>query len=152
MIALFTDFGLDGLYVGQMHAIIATALPAERVVDLCHSLPPQNITSAAYLLPAYSRFLPPASVTVCVVDPGVGSPRPHAVCDALRLRRASGEEGVEARSGQPALLQHRVRRRQAAAERLVGVFRVDRAAGRIDVQLQLFRDLRVERVARLLEG
>ena len=26
MIALFTDFGHDGLYVGQMHALIGAAL------------------------------------------------------------------------------------------------------------------------------
>jgi hypothetical protein len=80
IITLFTDFGNDGLYVGQMHAVIAASLPDVKVVDLCHSLPLQNIKSAAYLLPAYSHYLPPASVTVCVVDPDVGGTRPHAVC------------------------------------------------------------------------
>ncbi|GMR05843.1 MAG: SAM-dependent chlorinase/fluorinase [Gammaproteobacteria bacterium] len=83
MIALFTDFGHDGLYVGQLHAVIGTALPEINVVDLCHAIPPHDICAAAYLLPAYTRYLPPASVVVCVVDPGVGSERrPHAVCKA----------------------------------------------------------------------
>ena len=52
------------------------------VVDLCHSIPPHDIRGAAYLLPAYTRFLPTASIVICVVDPGVGSERPHAVCKA----------------------------------------------------------------------
>ncbi len=82
MIALFTDFGLDGLYVGQMHALINAALPETKVVDLCHTLPAQNICAASYLLPAYSRYLPPGSIIISVVDPGVGSERPHAVCKA----------------------------------------------------------------------
>jgi len=82
LIALFTDFGHDGLYVGQLHAVISTALPEINIVDLCHTIPPHDIRAAAYLLPAYTRYLSPASVIVCVVDPGVGSERPHAVCKA----------------------------------------------------------------------
>jgi S-adenosylmethionine hydrolase len=82
VIALFTDFGHDGLYVGQLHAVIGATLPDTKVVDLCHSIPPHDIRAAAYLLPAYTRYLPPASITVCVVDPGVGSERPHAACMA----------------------------------------------------------------------
>jgi S-adenosylmethionine hydrolase len=82
VIALLTDFGLDGLYVGQMHALIAADLPDVQIIDLCHTIPAQNICAAAYLLPAYTQFLPPGSITICVVDPGVGSSRPHAVCHA----------------------------------------------------------------------
>ena len=82
MIALFTDFGHDGLYVGQMHALIGAALPDVNIVDLCHTVPPQDIRTAAYLIPAYTRYLPPSSIIICIVDPGVGSDRPHAVCEA----------------------------------------------------------------------
>ena len=82
MIALFTDFGHDGLYVGQMHALIGAALPEVKVIDLCHTIPPQNIRSAAYLIPAYTRYLPPSCIVICIIDPGVGSDRPHAVCAA----------------------------------------------------------------------
>jgi len=82
MIALLTDFGLDGLYVGQMHALLAADLPGVQVIDLCHTIPAQDIRSAAYLIPAYTRHLPPASIIICVVDPGVGGKRPHAVCKA----------------------------------------------------------------------
>lgn len=82
MIALFTDFGHDGLYVGQLHALVDAALPGMKVIDLCHTVPAQNIRSAAYLLPAYTRYFPEKSIIVCIVDPGVGSKRPHAVCKA----------------------------------------------------------------------
>ena len=82
MIALFTDYGHDGLYVGQIHALIGAALPEIKVVDLCHTVPAQDIRSAAYLLPAYTRYLPPACIVLCIVDPGVGSERPHAICEA----------------------------------------------------------------------
>ena len=82
MIALLTDFGLDGLYVGQMHAILATDLPGVQVIDLCHTIPAQDICAAAYLLPAYTQYLPPESIIISVVDPGVGSSRPHCFCQS----------------------------------------------------------------------
>jgi S-adenosylmethionine hydrolase len=80
--ALLTDFGHDGLYVGQMHATLVARRPAEAIIDLCHGIPAQDIRCAAYLLPAYSQCLPAGSIVICVVDPGVGGKRPHAVCQA----------------------------------------------------------------------
>ena len=75
MIALFTDFGVGGPYVGQMHALLAQQAPGTTVIDLFHDLPGHDIRAAAYLLPAYTRDFPPGTVHVCVVDPGVGSAR-----------------------------------------------------------------------------
>ena len=75
MIALFTDFGLDGPYVGQMHAVLAQQAPGVPVIDLFHHVPSHDIRAAAYLLPAYARGFPPATVFVCVIDPGVGTSR-----------------------------------------------------------------------------
>lgn len=75
MIALFTDFGLSGPYVGQMHAVLVREAPGVPVIDLFHDLPPYRVSAAAYLLPAYTQGFPVDSIFVCVVDPGVGSPR-----------------------------------------------------------------------------
>lgn len=75
MIALFTDFGSAGPYVGQMHAVLAMAAPYTPVVDLFHDVPRYNIRAAAYLLPAYASIFPPQTVFICVVDPGVGGER-----------------------------------------------------------------------------
>ncbi|MDH5648389.1 MAG: SAM-dependent chlorinase/fluorinase [Gammaproteobacteria bacterium] len=75
MIALFTDFGLTDPYVGQMHAVLALQAPGTPVIDLFHGLPDFNVRVASYLLPAYTRNFPLDTIFVCVVDPGVGSPR-----------------------------------------------------------------------------
>ncbi len=75
MIALFTDFGLSDPYVGQLHALFAREAPGVPVIDLFHSVPDFHVRAGAYLLPAYARDFPPATVFVGVVDPGVGGAR-----------------------------------------------------------------------------
>ena len=75
MIATFTDFGVPGPYLGQMHAVLQHEAPGVPVVDIFPDLPAFNIKAAAYLLPAYSQYLPERSVCICVVDPGVGTER-----------------------------------------------------------------------------
>jgi len=75
MIAIFTDFGVQGPYLGQMRSVLLAQAPAVPVVELFPDLPPFHVQAAAYLLPAYSQYLPDNSVCVCVVDPGVGTKR-----------------------------------------------------------------------------
>jgi len=74
MIFLVTDFGTADPYVGQMRAAIREAGNAE-VIDLLHHMPDYDARAGAYLLDALQRPLPPASVVVGVVDPGVGGER-----------------------------------------------------------------------------
>lgn len=75
MIVLFTDFGVNGPYVGQMKAVLHVAAPGMPIVDLLHDAPAFNPRLSAYLLAAYAQEFPEGSVFVCVVDPGVGSAR-----------------------------------------------------------------------------
>ena len=75
MIAIFTDFGVQGPYLGQMRAVLHAQAPTVPVVDIFPDLPSFNVRAAAYLLPAYSQYLPDETVCLCVVDPGVGSDR-----------------------------------------------------------------------------
>jgi hypothetical protein len=75
MIALYTDFGVQDAYVGQMHAALARDAPGVPVIDLLHSAPNFAIRAAASLLPALAAPLPSQTVFVCVVDPGVGGSR-----------------------------------------------------------------------------
>jgi S-adenosylmethionine hydrolase len=82
MIALFTDFGLEGPYVGQMKAVLHRLAPAVPVIDLFADLPPFDPQAAAYLLAAYAPELPTGAVLLCVVDPGVGGARRPAVLEA----------------------------------------------------------------------
>jgi S-adenosylmethionine hydrolase len=82
MLVLFTDFGLQGPYVGQVHAVLQQHAPGVPVINLFSDLPVFDIQAAAYLLPAYAQGFPPGTVFVCVVDPGVGSTRPGVVVQA----------------------------------------------------------------------
>jgi len=94
MIVLFTDFGLNDPYVGQMHAVFAREAPGVPVIDLFHSVPAFNIRAGAYLLPAYARDFPPGTVFVCVVDPGVGGPRRPVMLQADRCWYVGPDNGL----------------------------------------------------------
>ncbi len=73
MIVLFTDFGLEGPYLGQVKAVLLQEAPHVPVIDLFANAPACNPRAAAYLLHAYAREFPSGTVFLCVVDPGVGS-------------------------------------------------------------------------------
>src|SRR5262245_2201721 len=75
MIFLFTDFGGADLYVGQVRAVLQQHAPKEAVIDLRHNAPVFNARAAAHLLAALAARLPKDSVTMAVVDPGVGGER-----------------------------------------------------------------------------
>ncbi len=74
-IALVTDFGPGGPYVGQMKLRLAELIPAIPVIDLVSDLTPFRPDLAAYLLPALVRDMSVGMLYLCVVDPGVGSER-----------------------------------------------------------------------------
>ena len=73
MIILFTDYGLQGPYIGQVEAVLSRMAPGHRVITLFPDLPRHNPKAAAYLLAAYSGGFPDDTIFFCVVDPGVGS-------------------------------------------------------------------------------
>ena len=75
MIFLFTDFGSADLYVGQVKAVLAAQAPRAPVIDLLNDAPPFNIRAGAHLLAALAARIPRGSVTLAVVDPGVGGAR-----------------------------------------------------------------------------
>ena len=82
MIVLFTDFGLEGPYIGQMKARIWRDAPNAAIVDLFADAPFADPKASAYLLSAYAEEFPAGTVFLCVVDPGVGSERPGVVVEA----------------------------------------------------------------------
>jgi S-adenosylmethionine hydrolase len=75
LITLTTDFGLGSRYVGAMKGVIYSIAPDARVVDLTHSIPPQNIRAGAIVLADTCPWFPADTIHVVVVDPGVGSDR-----------------------------------------------------------------------------
>lgn len=82
MILLFTDFGYEGPYVGQMKTVLARSAPSVPVVDLMHDAPAFDPFAAAYLLAALVPEMPEGAVCLVVVDPGVGSDRPPVAMQA----------------------------------------------------------------------
>lgn len=82
MIFLFTDFGREGPYLGQVEAVVARRAPGHHVIALCSDAPAFMPQWAAYLLPAYATVADRADVVVAVVDPGVGSDRAGVALEA----------------------------------------------------------------------
>src|SRR3989339_1770703 len=75
VITLLTDFGNQDAYVGIVKGVIAGINPFANIADICHSVPPQDIFSGAYLLYTSYKYFPRKTIHVAVVDPGVGSKR-----------------------------------------------------------------------------
>lgn len=75
MIFLFTDFGAAGIYVGQVKTVLHREAARAQVIDLLHDAPAFNVKAGAHLLAALATRIPAGSVTLAVVDPGVGSER-----------------------------------------------------------------------------
>ncbi len=83
MIVLFTDFGGDDLYVGQLKAsLLAHAPAATPIIDLAHSVPNFHPRAGAHLLAALQPRFSAGAVFVAVVDPGVGTERDAVVVHA----------------------------------------------------------------------
>ncbi len=81
MIVLFTDFGANGPYLGQVCSVLAKNAPNEPVINLLSNAPKFNPRASAYLLAALETDFPKNSIFVCVVDPGVGGDRLPLVLD-----------------------------------------------------------------------
>ncbi len=82
MLILFTDYGWQDPYVGQVKAVLAGLAPGVPVIDLLHAVPDFNAHAGAHLLDALARDLPAGAVVLAVVDPGVGGPREAVVVEA----------------------------------------------------------------------
>jgi len=75
IIALLTDFGNEDPYVGIMKVIISQIYEDCALIDLTHLIPPGDIQRGAFVLWQAARDLPPGTVFLSVVDPGVGTDR-----------------------------------------------------------------------------
>ena len=79
MIYLFTDFGSGDIYVGQVKARLARSAPGIPIIDLLHDAPAFDVRASAHLLSALAAEQPQGSVTLAVIDPGVGTSRKPVV-------------------------------------------------------------------------
>ena len=104
IITLTTDFGNGSPYVGAMKGVILSINPAAVIIDLTHSVSPQNIRQAALGLVTAAPHFPAETVHVIVVDPGVGTDR-FLLCakigDAYYLAPDNGVLDALAREKKP---------------------------------------------------
>ena len=75
IITLTTDFGLRDPFVGIVKGVILGICREARLVDLTHQITPHDVMEGALALRSASRFFPPGSIHLAVIDPGVGSAR-----------------------------------------------------------------------------
>lgn len=85
-VTLLTDFGWADTYVGQLKGALLRTFPEVQWVDLCHTVPPQDVRAGAFLLWSAVEIFPAGTVHLAVVDPGVGSSR-----RAVAARSARGD-------------------------------------------------------------
>ena len=94
MILLYTDFGYEGPYVGQMKAVLRRLAPDVPAVDIMHDAPVWNPRAAAYLLAALAQESDVGDVWLCVVDPGVGGSRLPVMFDCGGVTFVGPDNGL----------------------------------------------------------
>jgi hypothetical protein len=75
IITLTTDFGEGSSYVAQMKGAILSINPEVNIVDVSHSIRPQDVRHGALVLDDCARHFPSETVHIVVVDPDVGTAR-----------------------------------------------------------------------------
>ncbi len=94
IMTLTTDFGLTGTYVAAMKAVILGMSPEAKIVDVCHTISPQNVHQAALAIDSVIEYFPPKTVHVVVVDPGVGTRRKAIILRTPKADFVAPDNGV----------------------------------------------------------
>jgi S-adenosylmethionine hydrolase len=94
IITLTTDFGRDSSYVAAMKGVIFSINPAAMIVDISHAIAPQNIAEGAFMLGEATRWFPPNTIHVAVVDPGVGTDRKIVYASVGNQRYVCPDNGL----------------------------------------------------------
>ncbi len=84
IIALITDYGLRDTYVAQVKAVILSYRRDVVLVDVTHEVEPFNEVEAAFLITTYVPYMPPGTIHVCVIDPGVGGTRKPIIIHTVK--------------------------------------------------------------------
>jgi S-adenosylmethionine hydrolase len=77
-----------------MKAVILSALPGARLLDITHAIPPQSIRHAEVVLRGSAFAMPIGTVHLVVVDPGVGTDRRPIAVRARGLTFVGPDNGV----------------------------------------------------------
>lgn len=94
VVTLTTDFGVSSPYVAQMKGVILSHCEDVEVVDISHSIRPQNIREGAIVLADVTPLFPAGTIHVAVVDPGVGTSRRIIYAEIDRQRYIAPDNGL----------------------------------------------------------
>jgi hypothetical protein len=94
IITLTTDFGYGDSYVAAVKGAILSVNPEANIIDICHSIEPQNILQAAFILNAAYRYFPKQTIHMAVVDPGVGSEREAIILKTPSALLVAPDNGI----------------------------------------------------------
>lgn len=92
LFTLTTDFGSASSYPAQVKAVLLSAIPDARIVDVTHEVPAYDLRAAALILEAAVPWFPRDAVHLAVVDPGVGTSRRGLVVADPEGRRLVGPD------------------------------------------------------------
>jgi len=70
-----TDFGTEGIYVAAVKGVVLGLARETTIVDVTHSISPQNILEGSFVLSGLIDVFPKGTVHLAVIDPGVGTER-----------------------------------------------------------------------------
>lgn len=73
-ITFLSDYGLEDEFVGVCRGVLKRFAPQVEILDIAHSIPPQDVAAGSTVLAQAVPYMPPA-VHLAVVDPGVGTGR-----------------------------------------------------------------------------
>ena len=94
LITLTTDFGTDDAYVAAMKGVILEINPDATIVDISHSVEPQNIRQGAFVFSTAYSYFAQDTVHLVVVDPGVGGPRRAIILETDNAIFVAPDNGV----------------------------------------------------------
>lgn len=94
IITLTTDFGPSDAYVAAMKGVILTINPEANIIDITHSIEPQNILQGAFILNTAYRYFPKQTIHMAIVDPGVGSERQAIILKTSSALFVAPDNGI----------------------------------------------------------
>ena len=94
IVTLLTDFGLRDHYAASMKGIMLSLNPNLTFVDISHTIPPQDISSAAFVLGQAYPCFPAGTIHLAIVDPGVGTARKEIVVSAAAQVFVGPDNGI----------------------------------------------------------
>lgn len=72
IITLTTDFGTTDAYVATMKGVILSINSEATVIDICHSIKPQNVLEAAFIISTTHGYFPEGTIHMVMIGSGTG--------------------------------------------------------------------------------